>query len=234
MSRKPTSSKGLFTAIKAKPKGDMLFEDLPTYSRGAERDPLDYDPTPPDATRAFLQREISAIQVHGREVWEPCVGGGHIARELQRWGLDVIGNDVVDRGWPGTSLRSFYDYARAPSKIIISNPPYGEISARDGHGRWLKHSFASGARYIAYLLNADWPAARINGHDQLFEEYPPTVEYVCCWKIDFRGLGSPPQRNSWFVWDLDRGHLGPGAWMRMRLYRDDPSRLDADQMNLGI
>lgn len=95
-----------------------------------------------------------------------------------------------------------------------------ETAARDGHGRWLSHSFALGLGYTALLLNADWPAARINGMDRLLTEHPPSVEYLCCWKIDFRGGGSPPQRNSWFIWDVNRPAPEGGGWLRKRLYKE--------------
>lgn len=218
------SAKSLFRATKPKRAvhpAQVLIGGLPEQRRpDAARDPLDYDPTPPDATRAFLARELSAIRSHGRTVWENAVGGGHMAGELKRAGLDVVGSDVVNRGYPGTILRSFYDFDTAPARVIISNPPYNQINARDGHGRWLSHSLALGAGYVAYLLNADWAAARINGFDALLEENPPSIEYLCCWKIDFRGGGSPPQRNSWFVWDRNRPAPDRGTWIRSRLYRD--------------
>lgn len=235
MNKSAPSAKALFRATKPKvAKGDPLFADLPDQTKPHQRDPLDYDPTPPDATAAFLAREAEAMQHHGRDVWENAVGGGHMARELERWKFRVVGTDIVDRGWPGTQIKSFYDFGAAPAKIICSNPPYNQINARDGHGRWLRHSFDCGAKYVAYLLNSDWAAARINGMDALFREHPPTVEYVCCWKIDFRGGGSPPQRNSWFVWDANRGSLGSDCWIRKRLYRDDPCAVMPDQMNMGI
>jgi hypothetical protein len=126
----------------------------------ALRDPLDYDPTPPDATAAFLGAEGARIREIGGPIWEPAVGGGHMAREFTRQGFDVIGSDIVDRGWPGTITRPFYNWdgthaamGRAPADILITNPPYSEVSARDGHGRWLKHIYSLGVRYAAMLLN---------------------------------------------------------------------------------
>lgn len=221
------SAKPLFQAMRGKPKGKQpaqdLLGDFPELEKGeprSDRDPLDYDPTPPDATAAFLGAELGHIQKHGVQAWETAVGAGHIAYVLQRYGFSVIGSDVVDRGWPGVELKSFYDYDTAQAPINITNPPYGEISAGNGHGRWLKHCFALGLPYVAMLLNADWAFARKNGFDRLFDEHPPSVEYLCCWKIDFRGLGAPPQRNSWFVWDVNRPAMGPGAWRRERLYRE--------------
>lgn len=218
------SAKGLFRATRPKSDpGAVLPMDLPKKTPAAVRDPLDYDPTPEDATEAFLRVELPFIRAHGRLVSEPAIGGGHIARVLRRHGFTVRGHDVVDRD-PGCvfCLGDFRDADMRPALIQITNPPYNLVNARDGGGLWLWHSFALGFDYIALLLNADWAAARINGMDKLFHLHPPSVEYLCCWKIVFRGGGSPPQRNSWFVWDTRRPALGPSEWRRVRLYRDGP------------
>lgn len=218
------SAKGLFRATKPKPPVDVrqaALCDLPDQrAPDAPRDPLDFDPTPPEATRAFIHVERRWICRHGGPVWEAAVGDGRMARVLRTEGFDVIATDIVDRGWPGTETVSLYDVAEAPARVMVTNPPYNEINARDGHGRWLKHAFALRLPYVALLLNADWPAARINGMDALLEAHPPSIEYLCCWKIDFRGGGSPPQRNSWFVWDANRPPPAPGAWLRRRLYKE--------------
>lgn len=226
------SAKALFRATKRR-RPPAAADALPHLALpdqrapDAPRDPLDYDPTPPDATAAFLALEADRIARFGRKVWEPAVGGGHMARVLDAAGFEVIGSDIRDRGHPGTLVRDFYDWQAAPARSLVTNPPYNEINARDGHGRWLKHAFGLGLDYIALLLNADWPAARVNGMDALFEHRPPSIEYLCCWKIDFRGGGSPPQRNSWFVWDRTRPGPGAGRWVRARLYRDAASRQEA-------
>lgn len=208
------SAKPLFRATKRKKKvhpGQKVIGNLPRQiAPTPERDPLDYDPTPASATAAFLSAEGNRLREIGGPVWEPAVGGGHMAVELQRHGFDVLGCDVLDRGWPGTITRSFYSWdgrfetmGRPPGDIIVTNPPYREISARDGHGHWLKHTERLGIRYVAMLLNWDWIAARINGMDELHARFPVSRAYVCTWKIDFRGGGSPPQRNGWLVWDRD-------------------------------
>lgn len=217
------STKSLFQAIKPKSPKDALqgimgFPEQKAPTEG--RDPLDYDPTPPSATQAVLREELPHILKHGSTVWETAVGAGHIANVLTQHGLTVLGNDVVDRGWPGVELRSFLDCNKPRSKLGFTNPPYNLISARDGHCRWIKHSLALGMDYIALLLNADWPCARINGMDQLLEDHPPSVEYRCTWKIDFRGLGAPPQRNSWFIWDTNRPAPQGGGWISKRLYKE--------------
>lgn len=219
------SAKALFRAMKPKPRSNAeLFNgtEAPPMRASDTRDPLDYDPTPIDATLAFLSAEQAHIKAHEGPVWESAVGGGHMARGLVQMGHDVIGSDIVDRAWPNTIVQSFYDFHEAPARKMITNPPYCEINARDGHGRWLRHALGLGVDYIALLLNADWAAARINGLDALMRNHPPSMEYLCCWKIDFRGGGAPPQRNSWFVWDKNRPALGADTWVRKRLYRNPP------------
>lgn len=224
-----TSAKSLFQATKAKRRvhpAQIIMGELPEQRKPREaRDPLDYDPTPADATAAFLAAEGDRIRQIGGRVWEPAVGGGHMACELQRHGFDVVGSDIVDRGWPGTIVRPFYswtgdpaDMGQAPADIIITNPPYNEVNARDGQGRWLAHIEALGVRYAAMLLNWDWIAARMNGMDELHDRFPVSRAYVCTWKIDFRGGGSPPQRNGWLVWDRD----WQGETVLRRLFRDAP------------
>lgn len=213
------STKALFRATKPKRAhpAQKLLGDFPDHLKPeATRDPLDYDPTPPDATAAFLAAEGARLREIGGPVWEPAVGGGHMADEIARHGFDVIGSDVTDRGWPGTRLQSFYDFEAAPAEILVTNPPYCEVSARDGHGRWLRHIEELGVRYAAMLLNWDWIAARKNGMDDLHARFPASRVYVCCWKIDFRGGGSPPQRNGWLVWDAD----WQGETVLRRLFRD--------------
>lgn len=197
------SAKALFRATKAKPdRGAALFSALPVQKAPeAARRSDDFYPTgQPEAIRALLSRERAALS-RFRSVWEPAVGDGALAREIAAAGFDVVGSDIVDRGWPGTGIRSFYDFARAPAPVIITNPPYNEINASAGHGRWLRHTLAMpGWRYAAFLLSWDWPAARANGLGALLDERPFSYCYLMRWKLDFTGEGSPPQRNAWFVW----------------------------------
>lgn len=223
----PVSAKALFRAKKPKRHVDANQLSASTnwpMSRTQvqdARDPLDFDPTPEDATASFLAAEASHIRALGNTVWENAVGAGHIATVLQSHAFEVIGSDVVNRGWPDTIVRSFYDFTSAPAPIIITNPPYAEINARDGHGRWLWHTMnLGGVQYVAMLLNAEWAFARINGMDELFAKHPPSIEYKCCWKIDFRGGGNPPQRNSWFVWDTRHR----GETITRRLFRETDDR----------
>lgn len=214
-----TSAKPLFRATKAKRKvhpAQTIIGNLPEQrAPEALRDPLDFDPTPWDATAAFLDAERPFLRPEDGPVWENAVGAGHIAGELARAGFDVVGTDIVDRGWPGTDLRSFYDVRTAPARRVVSNPPYGEITTK-GQGRWLRHLFDLDLDYIALLLSWEWMAGRVGGLDALHAEWPVSRVYLCCWKIDFRGQGNPAQRNAWHVWDK----RWSGETVLRRLFRE--------------
>lgn len=201
------SAKALFKATKAKPKPDPrqgALLDAPESKRPEPelRRALDLYPTgEPDAVRALLAADGARIRALGA-VWEPAAGYGDMVREIEGFGLPCIRSDVADHGCPGVIVRDFYDWSDSPAPAIITNPPYKEINARDGHGRWLAHTLAMPSwRYVAFLLAWDWPAARKNGFGELLDRHPFSYCYLMRWKLDFTGEGSPPQRNAWFVWD---------------------------------
>lgn len=204
----PRSAKPLFRAMRGKPRlpdGQGALMDLPEgVGPEAPRRALDFYPTgQPEAIRALLAADGARLAALGA-VWEPAVGDGALAREIAAVGLGVVGSDIVDRGWPGTVVRDFFDHRASPAPAIITNPPYSEINARDGHGRWLRHTLAMpGWRYLALLLSWEWPAARQNGLGEMLDNAPFTRAWLMRWKLDFTGEGSPPQRNAWFVWDRD-------------------------------
>jgi hypothetical protein len=205
----PASTKSLFRATKAKPHRDerqAVIANLPESVRpnDAGRRSNDFYPTgQPDAIRALLAVDGERIAALG-SVWEPACGDGALVREIRAAGIPCSASDLIDRGCPDSWIADFYTCLRSRGASIITNPPYCEINARDGHGRWLRHTLSlPGWRYCALLLSWDWPAARANGLGELLDANPFTRCYLMRWKLDFTGEGSPPQRNAWFVWDRD-------------------------------
>lgn len=225
----PATAKALFRATKATTfQGDGMFGELPEQRAPEEkrRDDDFYPTGQPEAIRSLLARDGDRIRSLG-SVWEPAVGDGALAREIEAQGVPVIGSDIVDRGWPGMWQSSFYDEQRSHAPAIITNPPYCEINARDGHGRWLRHTLEiPGWQYCALLLSWDWPAARTNGLGALLDTQPFSYCYLLRWKLDFTGEGSPPQRNAWFVWDKSWQGEPAFRWLN----RDEDSR----QSNLAL
>lgn len=229
------STKSLFRATKAKrPVATEAMMPLPEQRKPeGQRRADDFYPTgQPEAIRALLSRDGDLIRACGT-VWEPAVGDGALAREITASGLTCLGSDLIDRGHPGTVIRSFYDWEASPAPAIITNPPFSEINARDGHGRWLRHTLdMPGWTYLALLLSWDWPAARQNGLGALLDLNPFSWCYLMRWKLDFTGEGSPPQRNAWFVWSRADCRATDGT-------RPDPSfrwldRTDARQQEMPL
>lgn len=208
------SSKALFRATKAKAPTKSESPMMQLHDQSAPQDlrrALDFYPTyQPEPIRSLLSRDGGRVKALGG-VWEPAAGQGDMVREIEAHGLSCIASDLHDHGC-GAQIRSFYDFEHSPARAIITNPPYDQINARDGHGRWLQHTLTLPEwRYCALLLSWDWPAARANGLGAMLDDFPFSWCYLMRWKIDFTGAGSPPQRNAWFVWDRDDPRATDGS-----------------------
>ncbi|WP_148043687.1 hypothetical protein [Paracoccus methylarcula] len=233
MTRAP-STKPLFRAISGKASrpdaASSMFAELPEQRRpqADQRRDEDFYPTgQPEAIRALFAYD--GERIHDCEViWEPACGDGALVREIRAMGVGCLASDLIDRGCPKSWTADFYSYRASPARGIITNPPYCEINARDGKGRWLRHTLdMQGWDYLALLLSWDWPAARANGLGELLDTHPFSHCYLMRWKLDFTGEGSPPQRNAWFVWD----RRDPRGRNQAQLYPDFRwmDRVDARQ-----
>lgn len=202
------SAKGLFKALRPKIQMDhrqdaLAYWEQKAKPKEARRDHDHYPTGETDAIRALLARDGDRIRSLGA-VWEPACGAGAMVKVIRSEGIPCSASDLIDRGCPDSWTADYYTCLKSRGGSIITNPPYDQITARDGHGRWLRHTLnMSGWRYLALLLSWDWPAGRINGFAELLDSNPFSYCYLCRWKIDFTGEGQAPQRNAWFVWDRD-------------------------------
>ncbi|MGP9790674.1 hypothetical protein [Roseinatronobacter sp. NSM] len=209
------SAKSLFRAMKPKAKNTApSFDiDLPDQRRPVEARRKDdfYRTGQPEAIRALLHADGDRIRELA-PVWEPACGDGAMVREIRAFGIACSASDLIDRGCPDSWTADYFTCYRSRGGAIITNPPYDQINARDGHGRWLRHALnMPDWRYMALLLSWDWPAARKNGLGELLDENPFSYCYLLRFKIDFTGQGSPPQRNAWFIFDRDDPRSWSGA-----------------------
>lgn len=214
---KSNSAKNLFRATsgRARASAPSLYDDLPEQKKpDADRRAHDFYPTgQPEAIRGLLALDGNTIRACA-SVWEPACGDGALVKEIRAAGIPCCASDLIDRGCPDSWTADFFTCFRSRGKAIITNPPFGLINARDGHGRWLRHSLdMPGWDYLALLLSWDWPAARENGLGKLLDENPFSYCYLMRWKLDFTGEGSPPQRNAWFVWRRDWTGEPAFRWM---------------------
>lgn len=207
------SAKSLFRATRQKSAAPALPVDLPEHRRAdTDRRGLDFYPTAqPEAVRALMAADGDRIR-RCNAVWEPACGDGALVRVMRAEGLKVCASDIVDRGCADSWVADFYTCHRSRGEAIITNPPYDQINARDGRGRWLRHTLdMPGWSYLALLLSWDWPAAKQNGLGALLDARPFSWVYLLRWKLDFTGEGSPPQRNAWFVWDREDPRATDGS-----------------------
>lgn len=194
------SARGLFRATgkTAKPVAVSAGTDLAgdvVKSEFLEREQDDFYPTPPEPTLAFLAAEGERM-ADFPAIWEPACGNGAMAELMKREGHNVICSDLVDRGY-GATIRSFYDYREAPSKALVTNPPFQECH---GDPAWVRHALENlGIEYMALLLPLGWPGAK--ERSAIWAQRPPARIYLMRWRIDFTGQGAPPMLNAWFVWD---------------------------------
>ena len=153
--------------------------------------------------------------VKAQKILEPCVGGGHIANAINDYyknTKDVIGLDIVDRGYPSTIVQNFLEWeTNEKFDGIISNPPYSlaqefiekSIELLDDNGQiamFLKIQFLEGIK-----------------RKEFFEKYPPKYIYVfsnrmATWnngqELDPNGKKwSTTMCHAWFIWEKENGQM---------------------------
>lgn len=85
------------------------------------RVPLDFYPTPPEATRALL-----SVERFSGTIWEPACGDGAISKVLLAHGYSVVSTDLIYRGF-GTGGVNFLTQTQTRARNIVTNPPYGSV-----------------------------------------------------------------------------------------------------------
>ena len=98
-------------------------------------DSLDFFPTPPWATRAFIVevlQKVLGLDVSTVTAWESACGHGHMVRPMREYFRAVEASDVFDYG-KGYAVRDFFSVGDmlAPSvtdlpncDLIMTNPPF--------------------------------------------------------------------------------------------------------------
>lgn len=89
------------------------------------REIFDYYATDPIAVDKFL-KTINKENIRiGKNIWECATGENHIKNVLIKYGYNVIGTDIVDRGKIDKQL-DFLSLKENPypNRTILTNPPY--------------------------------------------------------------------------------------------------------------
>lgn len=158
------------------------------------KDPLDFEPTPPDPVLSLIEAERARLE-RMNLIWEPAVGQGHIANILAGREFPVVGSDIVDRGYPGTVVKSFLDFQEPLGDGVITNPPFG----RGLPARFVLHCLKLKIPYCALLLKGTYLHQKraLN----LFGRWRPARYHHLSYRVDFTGEGRSPWQMTWYVWD---------------------------------
>ncbi len=156
----------------------------------------DYYATDPRAVEELLKREAFSDYII-----EPAVGGGHIADILKSHGHEVLGIDIVDRGYEGTIVKDFLTVERGEIERgdIITNPPYSQAAEFVEHALDISDSNTK----VAMFLKIQFLESK--KRFELFQKYPPKRIYVFVSRINCGKNGEFSKSASavcyaWFVW----------------------------------
>lgn len=169
------------------------------------RSEYDYYATNPLA----VQKLLDCYTFHGNSFLEPCVGGGHIIKEvLKKYSFEnVVAMDIVDRGYDGTVVSDFLGYSFDTNfDSIITNPPYS--LALDFVKKCLDVLNDNGQ--LAMFLKIQFLES--SKRKVFFEKYPPRFIYVFSNRMNVWKEGIPVNPitkkpwsttmcNAWFIWE---------------------------------
>ncbi len=161
----------------------------------------DFYATPPEATKAILDREI----LEG-SILEPATGQGHISKLLKEYypHSEIISTDLIDRGYGQGGIDFLtYDYNRRFDNII-TNPPF--FLAKE----FIERSIELANKKIIMLAKIQ--LLESEKRRSLFNSYPPKYIYVFSKRINPWRNGSPMDEKgkpwsstmcfAWFVWEI--------------------------------
>lgn len=182
-----------------------------------ERREHDFYPTPPEAPEALLRRmpHLARKMPDGarKKIWENACGEGDIARVLEYHGCDVVGTDLIDRGY-GKGGVDFLATARPLATTIITNPPFHLA------GPFIEHAMRMHVEEMWMLLKTQYFQAK--DRLGLKDRYRPQWKLELSWRLDFTGEGAGTMDCAWFGWHRD--HSRGTGWDV--LPKPDVSNLD--------
>jgi len=162
-----------------------------------EREPNDFYVTPPETTRALMERE----KFDGL-IWECACGTGEMAEVIKEYDCMVFSSDLIDRGYG----RGGVDFLQHPDEDevenIITNPPYKHAFA------FVKKAKKIATKKIAMLLKITFLEG-ISRYEMFQDtDFPLKIVYVFCrrQKVAKEGMelkNAGMIAYAWFVWDKE-------------------------------
>lgn len=206
------TNKGLYNAYKKNNK---------------EREEKDYYSTPTDEVLNILE-ELN-YDFSNKIILEPCIGGGHMAKGIEKYitmnaqdNIVLLGSDVQDRGFESNTWNCCYgdaydflkdDYPFASAHVVIMNPPYSILEP------FLIRALEIAQEKLIVLCRMQVLEGE-GRYEKIFINNPPTAIYqyvdrIQCWKNGEKPEGSSAQGYCWVVWDKTVESKAPTLhWLR--------------------
>lgn len=172
-----------------------------------DREEYDYYASEPACATWLME-----IEPQITNIWENCVGGGHLAEEFRKAGKLGIVSDLVDRGYYPEGIRAkypldFLTFNKVWKGDIATNPPFVHST------KWVEHSLdcLQEGRYLALFMKITFLEGK--SRRELFKKYPPIRVWVsssrlnCAKNGDFEKYGKGSAAcYCWFIWQ--KGYTG--------------------------
>ena len=153
---------------------------------------MDFFKTPHWVTKILLDH----IEFIG-PIWEPACGNGKMAKDLKKFGYDVISSDLCDRGFGITGI-NFLNEKSSWALNIITNPPYAIAN------KFVTHALELGPEgKVAMLMRTLFLEGKYR--HEMFKKFPPSNIIVISDRVDMES--EKPGRAfslSWFIWDFSK------------------------------
>ena len=177
----------------------FAFSPAVAAQRSEPHDSLDFFPTPPWATRAFVEHVARPV-LEARPadlIWEPACGEGHMAAVLAESFNLVVASDVHPYGFGsvGDFLQQQLTVLRP--EWIWTNPPFNAAVA------FARHALALASKGVALLVRTQW--LHTIERYELFRDHPPFViayyvERVPMHRGRWEPEGSTATDYCWVCW----------------------------------
>lgn len=203
----------------------FAFSPAVAAQRLEPHDSLDFFPTPPWATRAFVAHV--ALPVLGVRddwdelVWEPACGQGHMAEPLKESFRFTMASDVHDYGYGRVGDFLETEESGPETDWTFTNPPFNAAVA------FARKALAVSVRGVALLVRTQW--LHTIERYELFRDHPPFViayyvERVPMHRGRWEPEGSTATDYCWVCWEHGAEPRAP-LWIppgqRLALTRPD-------------
>lgn len=164
-------------------------------------------PTPPWATRAFVEHVIGVEAARGLTCLEPACGRGYMAKPLKEYFGQVEASDAYHYGY--APVRDFlsHPFQALSHDWVITNPPFRLAE------EFVERALFVARRGVAILARTVFLES-VGRYEGIFRDRPPTkfaqfAERVPMVKGRVDPKASTATGYAWFVWEKNAGDAGP-------------------------